>query len=168
MSVRSSTPKTARSDPPDEESETNISQHLVLVSTAVRTRIADGLRERGHDLSVALTHVANNLPPDGLGMSALAQRAGLSLQRTGQLVAQLEEDGYVQRVADSVDGRAKRVIYTRRGLRLLTDIDDMLEQTNALLAEVVGEARFGKLVSDLAKLDRALNSEIEGIRVVIE
>jgi DNA-binding MarR family transcriptional regulator len=101
-------------------------------------------------------------------MSALAQRAGLSLQRTGQLVAQLEEEGYVQRVADSGDGRAKRVIYTRRGQRLLTDIDDMLEQTNALLAEVVGEARFGKLVSDLAKLDRALNSGIEGIRVVIE
>ena len=149
-------------------SEDNISRSLVLVSSAVRIRIADGLRKRGHHLTVAVTHIVINLPPDGLRMSALADRAGLSVQRAGQLVAQLEADGYVQRVPDEEDGRARRVVYTRRGRRLLADIDAMLKDTNDLLAEIVGESRLGKLVSDLAKLDHALNSGREGIRVVSE
>ncbi|MBJ22138.1 MAG: MarR family transcriptional regulator [bacterium] len=151
-----------------EEVGENISRYLVLVSSAVRLRIANGLRERGHDLSVAVTHIVHNLPAEGLRMSALAQHAGLSLQRAGQLIAQLEEDGYVQRIIDLKDGRARRVVYTRRGRRLLRDTDEMLTQTNALLAEVVGESRLGKLIGDLAKLDRALNSEAEGIRQLAE
>jgi predicted transcriptional regulator len=127
----------------------DISRHLVLVSSAVRIRIADGLRERGHKLTVAVTH-----------------SAGLSLQRAGQLVAQLEEDGYVQRVPDDEDGRARRVVYTRRGRRLLRDIDSLVDETNALLASIVGEGRFEQLRADLARLDRVLNERAEGIRVV--
>jgi DNA-binding MarR family transcriptional regulator len=132
----------------------------------VRIRIADGLRERGHKLTVAVTHIVINLPAEGLGMSALAARAGLSLQRAGQLVAQLEEDGYVQRVPDDEDGRARRVVYTRRGRRLLRDIDSLVDETNALLASIVGEGRFEQLRADLARLDRVLNERAEGIRVV--
>jgi len=168
LTARKQTPKTPTPSSSSEDANTNISRYLVLVSSAVRVRIAEGLLERGHDLSVAVTHIVSNLPAGGLRMSALAQRAGLSLQRAGQLVAQLEEDGYVERVPDPRDGRARRVVYTRRGQRLLRDIDVMLEETNTLLAEVVGKSRFGKLVSDLAKLDQALNSSVEGVRVVVD
>jgi len=148
--------------------EGNISRYLVLVSSAVRKRISQGLLDRGHRVSVAVTHIVNNLPPDGLGMSALARRAGLSLQRAGQLVAQLESDGYVRRVADDEDRRARRVIYTRRGERLLADIEVLLEEANTLLAGVVGEDRFEMLLADLAKLDAALNPDGDGVRVAIE
>ena len=158
----------SRSKSSDRSHEANISRSLVLVSSAVRLRISLGLRERGHDLTVAVTHIVTNLPPEGLRMSALAERAGLSLQRAGQLVAQLEADRYVQRVADIDDGRARRVVYTRRGERLLRDIDVMLEETNDLLAQVVGESRFEKLIEDLDKLDRALNSSLAGVRVVVD
>jgi DNA-binding MarR family transcriptional regulator len=151
-----------------EAADPNISRHLVLVSSAVRIRIANGLVARGHQLSVAVTHIVNNLPPDGLGMSALSHRAGLSLQRTGQLVAQLEEDGYVERVPDAEDGRARQVVYTRRGHRLLRDINELLRETNDLLAGIVGETRFEKFLEDLAKLDHALNADVEGVRVVID
>jgi DNA-binding MarR family transcriptional regulator len=158
------------SDPPvDKAAEVeapDISRHLVLVSSAVRIRIADGLRERGHKLTVAVTHIVINLPAEGLGMSALSARAGLSLQRAGQLVAQLEEDGYVKRVADEEDGRARRVVYTRRGKRLLRDIDALVAETNAFLASIVGKDRFEQLRADLARLDRVLNERAEGVRVV--
>lgn len=145
----------------------NISRHLVRVSVAVRSRIANGLLERGHDMSVAVTHIVNNLPADGLGMSRLAERAGLSLQRAGQLVTDLEADGYVERIPDPDDGRARRVVYTRRGQCLLRDIEDMLEEANALLGEIVGEKRFEQMLLDLTKLDRALNANVDGTRVVI-
>ncbi len=168
LAARVPTPKTTVPDSAGSDVDGNISHYLVLVSSAVRLRIAEGLRARGHHVTVAVTHIVNNLPAEGLGMSALAQRAGLSLQRAGQLVAQLEEDGYVRRVAEIDDGRARRVVYTRRGQTLLRDIDTMLEETNAMLAEIVGESRLGKLVNDLAKLDRALNSHIDGVRVAAD
>ena len=145
----------------------NISRNLVRVSAAVRAQISNGLVARGYDLTIAVTHIVSNLPPEGLGMSKLAERAGLSLQRAGQLVADLEADGYVERVPEPQDGRARRVVYTRRGKRLLRDIETMLEETNAALAEVVGEKRLAQLVDDLEKLDRALNAGVDGVRVVI-
>ena len=150
-----------------EDPGTNISRYLVRVSSTVRSRIADGLLARGHNLTIAVTHIVNNLPPEGLGMSKLAERAGLSLQRAGQLVADLESDGYVERIADAEDGRARRVIYTRRGRRLLRDIEVMLEEVNAQCAEVVGEKRLEQLLLDLARLDQAMNGDVDGVRVVI-
>jgi len=144
----------------------HISRHLVSVSTAVRVHISAGLAERGHEPSVAVTHVVPNLPADGLGMSALAARAGMSLQRAGQLVQQLEEEGYVERVADENDGRARRVVYTRRGHKLLRDIDALLEETTERFVEVLGRARYDRLQRDLANLDRGLNGPDSGVRVV--
>jgi DNA-binding MarR family transcriptional regulator len=168
LAARAQSSRPKPSDAPSKTLDANISRSLVLVSSAVRLRISHGLEEKGHHLSVAVTHIVTNLPPDGLRMSALARRAGLSLQRAGQLVAQLEEDGYVRRVTDSDDGRARRVVYTRRGGRLLRDIDSMLQETNGLLGQIVGESRFGKLMEDLEKLDRALNSNVEGFRIVAD
>ncbi len=97
----------------------HISRHLVSVSSAVRRQISEELRQRGHQLTVSVTHLVPNLPADGLGMSALADRAGVSIQRAGQLVQQLEDDGYVMRLPDEQDGRGQQ---QRRGQqRLSTD-----------------------------------------------
>ena len=97
----------------------HISRHLVSVSSAVRRQISEGLRQRGHQLTVSVTHLVPNLPADGLGMSALADRTGVSIQRAGQLVQQLEDDGYVMRLPDEQDGRGQQ---QRRGQqRLSTD-----------------------------------------------
>lgn len=145
----------------------HISRHLVAVSSAVRMHVSDGLRERGHVPSPATTHIIPNLPADGLGMSALAARAGLSVQRAGQLVQQLEDEGYVERVADENDGRARRVVYTRRGRRLLGDIEELLEETTERFTEVLGKRGFERLRKDLRALDHALNGEEGGVRIVL-
>ncbi|MBW2270711.1 MAG: MarR family transcriptional regulator [Deltaproteobacteria bacterium] len=144
----------------------HISRHLVSVSSAVRTRISDGLRERGHRLTVSVSHLVPNLPAEGLGMSALAERAGLSIQRAGQLVQQLEDDGYLTRVPDARDGRARRVVYTRRGRKLLGDIEALQVEITEQLDEILGKQRTEQLLVDLAELDRELNRSESGVRVV--
>ncbi|MBW2362835.1 MAG: MarR family transcriptional regulator [Deltaproteobacteria bacterium] len=144
----------------------HISRHLVSVSSAVRTRISDGLRERGHRLTVSVSHLVPNLPAEGLGMSALAERAGLSIQRAGQLVQQLEDDGYLTRVPDARDGRARRVVYTRRGQKLLGDIEALQVEITEQLDEILGKQRTEQLLVDLAELDRELNRSESGVRVV--
>ena len=90
-------------------------------------------------------------------MSELAARLRLTLQRTGQLVQQLEDDGYVERVADEKDGRAKRVIYSARGRRLVEDSQILMDELSAEFTAIIGRARFERLRDDLATLDHELN-----------
>jgi len=99
-------------------------------------------------------------------MSALAERAGLSIQRAGQLVQQLEDDGYLTRVPDARDGRARRVVYTRRGRKLLGDIEALQVEITEQLDEILGKQRTEQLLVDLAELDRELNRSESGVRVV--
>jgi DNA-binding MarR family transcriptional regulator len=134
-----------------------LARHLLALSTAIRDRTRAGLERGGHALSPATTQVLPNLPLEGLGMSELASRLRLTLQRTGQLVQDLELEGYVAREADAEDGRAKRVVYTRRGRALVRDADAVLARVSAELAGVLGAARFRRFCADLAQLDAALN-----------
>ena len=144
----------------------HMSRHLVGLSTAIRLRVREGLQAKGHDLTPSVTHLIPNLPVDGLGMSELAARVRQSLQRTGQLVQQLEEDGYVERVPDPSDGRAKRVVYTARGRALVADIDALMEETTARFAEVLGSKRFARWCRDLEWLDREINGDDGTVRVL--
>ncbi|MEZ4217486.1 MAG: MarR family transcriptional regulator [Myxococcota bacterium] len=143
----------------------HVIRHLIAVSAALRVAITEGLVERGHRLTPSVTELVPNLPAEGLGMSALAERAGVSVQRAGQLVAQLEADGYVERVADPADGRARRVVYTRRGRKLLTDIDALLDEATDQLVGILGKARYERLLRDLADLDAALADSERGLRM---
>jgi len=55
----------------------------------------------------------------GRRASDLADVLGVSRQAVAQVVALLERDGYVERLADPGDGRAKLVCLTRRGRQAL-------------------------------------------------
>ncbi len=136
-----------------------LARHLLALATAIRDRTSAGLVVRGHALGPATTQVLPNLPLAGLGMSELAARLRLTLQRTGQLVQQLEGEGYVAREADAQDGRAKRVVYTRRGRALVRDVGAVLARVSAELAATLGDARFRQFCVDLAALDTAVNGE---------
>ena len=143
-----------------------MSRHLIGLSTAMRARVRVGLLDRGHDLSPSSTQVVPNLPEEGLGMSELAARLRLTLQRTGQLVQQLEDDGYVERTPDERDGRAKRVVYAKRGLELLRDIEEITGEIAAEFASILGTRRYEALCRDLEILDTAINGPDAALRLV--
>lgn len=134
-----------------------MSRHLIALATAIRLRYRHGLLDRGHDLTASSTQVVPNLPEEGLGMSELAARLRLTLQRTGQLVQRLEDDRYVERVPDDRDGRAKRVVYVKRGRELLADLDEITAELTQELEDVLGPRRLRSLCRDLALLDERLN-----------
>jgi len=98
-------------------------------------------------------------------MSELADRLGLTLQRTGQLVQQLEDDGYLKRVPDELDGRAKRVVYAARGLRLLRDVDGIADAITEEFTTILGGGRFASLCTDLAALDEELRGSERALRI---
>src|SRR5690348_7282782 len=74
---------------------------------------AQKLNERGHSsLSLATTVALTQLDLEGTRISVLAERAGMTKQSMGQLVAELESLGYVTRVPDTSDRRATLVQFT--------------------------------------------------------
>src|SRR5437016_2554535 len=71
------------------------------------------------DFRAAHGRVFENLDPHGSRLSALAARAQMTHQSMSELVAALESAGYVERVADPADGRAKLICLTPLGRRVV-------------------------------------------------
>jgi DNA-binding MarR family transcriptional regulator len=59
--------------------------------------------------------VFGNVDADGMRLTELAERAGMTKQAVGEAVSDLERLGYAERAADPSDGRAKIIRLTERG-----------------------------------------------------
>ena len=59
--------------------------------------------------------VFSNIQPDGSRLTELAERACMTKQTVGEVASDLEGLGYVERVPDPADGRAKIIRLTERG-----------------------------------------------------
>jgi len=59
--------------------------------------------------------VFGNIDPDGSRLTDLAERARMTKQSVGEVASDLEARGYVERVPDPNDGRAKIIRLTERG-----------------------------------------------------
>ena len=82
--------------------------------------ITERLEAAGHPDQPPRFHpVYENIDPQGTRLTVLSARAGLSHQAIGQVVAELEERGYVERVRDGADGRARLVCLTPQGRDLV-------------------------------------------------
>src|SRR5215213_7676799 len=74
------------------------------------------LHERGYaEIRPGHGCVFRFIDDDGTRLTELAERSGLTKQAVGEVVADLEELGYVERVPDPADRRAKTIVLTRRG-----------------------------------------------------
>src|SRR5256885_3467228 len=69
----------------------------------------------------------------------LAERAGMTKQSMGDLVAQCEAWGLVTRESDERDARARRIRFTPAGLAWLQAFHDAVSQAEAEFREEVGD-----------------------------
>jgi DNA-binding MarR family transcriptional regulator len=89
---------------------------------------------------------------EGSRTSEIARAQDVSKNAVGQLVTELENLGYVERVPDPRDGRAKIVRYTDQGVAMMTDALAIGERLNAEIAEMIGAKRLAELRSTLADI----------------
>ena len=132
----------------------------ILLREPFRTlteKLFERLAERGHP-AVRFAHggVFQFLDDGGTRVSVLAERANVSKQAMAQLVAHLEQHGYVERVPDQGDRRAKLVRATARGREVFAIARELVADIDARLDERLGAAKVRQLRALLQELGDAL------------
>jgi DNA-binding MarR family transcriptional regulator len=81
----------------------------------------------------------------GSRLTDLAERAGLTKQAVGEVVVELERKGYLERVSDPLDGRAKIIKLTQRGVDAALTGRRLFKEIEDEWAECYGEERVASL-----------------------
>lgn len=94
---------------------------MFIAQRSAEGRIYGVVREAGFtDFTVAQGRLAAGIDPDGTRLSMLAERAQVAKQTATALVDHLERSGYVERVPDPGDGRARLVRLASRGMEVIS------------------------------------------------
>lgn len=89
---------------------------MFLCHRYAETRIVAEVRRAGfEDVTLAQGRVAARIGEEGTRLTELAAQAQVTKQSAGAVVDQLEQAGYVERVPDPTDARARLVRLAPRG-----------------------------------------------------
>lgn len=114
--------------------------------------------DRGYgDVRDAHMHVFGAIRTGHVRLTEIAARAQLSLSATSELVNELVSLGYLARRADPSDGRAKLVVLTERGEKLMRDAGERVAEIEANWANIVGADRFRAACAVMQELLDALD-----------
>jgi DNA-binding MarR family transcriptional regulator len=115
--------------------------------------------ERGHpDIRPPHDNVMQFLDEEGTRVSVLAERAQITKQSMAELVAHLERLGYVERVPDPSDRRAKLVRATPRGKELYAIAREVVAEIEAEWTKRLGKAKMRQLRQLLEDLNAGLRA----------
>ena len=120
-------------------------------------KLHERLADRGHP-QVRPPHgdVFQFLDDGGTRVSVLAERAQITKQSMAELVAHLERHGYVKRIPDPGDRRAKLVRATPRGSDVYAIAREFVAELEAEWAGRIGKLKMRRLRELLEELNAAL------------
>ena len=123
-------------------------------------QLYEGLAAAGfEDVRPAHYAVFRFLRSEGSRVTELAEEARITKQSMGELVAYLERRGYVERLPDPRDGRAKIVVWAESGMQWAEAAAERLREIEDALAERMGgQERLEELADSLEEL-RVLSDE---------
>ena len=135
---------------------------LRVVWQWVRDQMYAGVVAAGYD-DLSAAHVGLWRYPglDGLRPSQLADLAGITKQSVNDLLGHLERHGYLGRVTDPVDGRARVIRLTSKGRRLEQTIYAEAGAAEMRIAEILGPRRFAQLHGSLELLAQRFTGATE-------
>ena len=106
---------------------------MFVAHRCMEQRIFEAVREAGFEGTLAQGRFFARIGPQGNRLTELAEMAQVTKQTAGFLVDQLEKHGYVERVPDPTDARARLIRISERG---------RLGQERARVTEQAGGGRM--------------------------
>jgi DNA-binding MarR family transcriptional regulator len=89
---------------------------------------------------------------------------GTTKQAASKLLDAMEDAGYVRRGVDRTDGRQRPVTLTKRGARLLRQVEDIYTTLEAEWAQLIGDASVERLRRDLTKVLSGPDGQLPAVR----
>jgi DNA-binding MarR family transcriptional regulator len=145
----------------EEDDGRRIGELLRVPSQAVVNHCQRALNDAGFtDLRAAHMPVIMYIdhPPDGTSVTALAERAQMTKQSMGELVAYMEQRGYLERIPNPADKRAKVVRLTERGWAAHETAPRVVIQLEERWAERLGPEKMRELRRLLKELIATLDA----------
>ena len=127
------------------------------VSRLRRTVVDNALRPVG--LTRSQWWVLANLSRDnsrGMMQTELAKVMDVGKVTLGGLIDRLEASGLVRRQADPTDRRAKRVVMTQKGSKLLADIQEIASEVNSRIMSGIPRNDIARAETVLHKMKQQL------------
>jgi DNA-binding MarR family transcriptional regulator len=136
-----------------QESPVNLGVLLFIPYRHMENRILQAVKDAGFDdVTLAQARVFQRIAPDGSRLTDLAEQAQMTKQSVAGLVDELERAGYVRRVADPNDGRARLIQIDERGRKAGKAAQAAHDRILAEWRSHVGARRFSLLRETLEQL----------------
>lgn len=137
----------------EDRQEPNLGILLFVAYRALEQRAHDAVVAGGiTDITLAQARVAARIGPQGTRVTDLAEQARVTKQSAAFLVEQLEATGYVERVPDPADRRARLVRLTPRADPVVRTANAEVERVLAEWADHVGADRLLQVYETLRDL----------------
>jgi DNA-binding MarR family transcriptional regulator len=136
-----------------DDGELNTGLLLYIPYRSLENRVFDALAKAGYDdITVAQMKILQRIGPDGTRLTDLAEQAQVTKQTAGFLVDQLERAGWVERVPDPTDKRARLVRIAARGKQAIPIADAAVAEVEAEWEAHLGARRMAQLRRTLTRL----------------
>lgn len=144
----------------DAEWEPTVPALVNLVAGSGVPRLSAAFAAAGlHGIRPAQAVALVPLAAGGMHASDLADHLKVSRQAVAQGVTALEREGYVKRVPDPADARARTIELTPRGREMLRVMRSHAIDLEKRWQRILGERRLGELRESLQMLLAAASSE---------
>ena len=117
----------------------------------IRAELSDGTLG---DLRMSHVRVLAAIPPEGINVTELARRAGMTKQGCGQFVTYLSRTGHLSTAPDPDDGRVRLVHRSIAGDRSMHRVYAALDRIEDEFAAEVGPRRFATFKKVMAELSQ--------------
>lgn len=128
----------------------NILRLLFEFSKDFERRTLKLLQQRGHE-QIRPSHsvLFSNLGLGAVRVTELAERAQVTQQAMGKMLKEVERLGYIERAIDQNDKRAKEIRLTKKGVQLVKDSMQVVEEVRNYYAELIGPQELDQLEANL-------------------
>lgn len=125
---------------------------MFIAARHVEQRVLAALQEAGYDVTLAQARLLARVTEEGIRVTQLAESAQVTKQTAGFLIDQVERAGYVERVPDPSDARARLVMIGPRGREAQKVARRVERQIEREWAEHLGRDRLRLVTEALSDL----------------